>query len=69
VLQLEAQSQAIAELSSNTLEQRFASLESGDVDDELAAMKAQLSGSAPASLPASDEDEELKRLRSQLEDV
>lgn len=68
VLQLEAQSQAIAELSSNTIEQRFASLESGDVDEELAAMKAQLSSAAPASLPQA-EDEEMRRLRSQIEDA
>lgn len=43
VLQLEAQSEAIAELGADDLEKRFAHLESGDsVDDELAAMKAQL---------------------------
>lgn len=68
VLQLEAQSQAIAELSNNTIEQRFAALESSDVDEELAVMKAQLSSAAPASLPQA-EDEEMRRLRSQLEDV
>ncbi|NEQ25294.1 MAG: PspA/IM30 family protein [Microcoleus sp. SIO2G3] len=69
VLQLEAQSEAIAELSSNTIEQQFAQLESSDVDEELAALKAQLSGSAPASLPQGKEDEELRKLRSQLEDA
>ena len=43
VLQLEAQSEAIAELGTDDLEKRFASLEGGDtVDEELAAMKAQL---------------------------
>ena len=43
VLQLEAQSEAIAELGADDLEKRFASLEGGEsVDDELAAMKAQL---------------------------
>jgi phage shock protein A len=43
VLQLEAQSEAIAELGTDDLEKQFASLEGGDtVDEELAAMKAQL---------------------------
>lgn len=76
VLQLEARSQAIAELSTDTLEQKFASLESGDVDAELAVMKAQLSGgSAQGSLPAGQPatssgtvDVELEQLRAQLED-
>jgi phage shock protein A len=78
VLQLEAQSQAIAELSENTVEKRFAELESGnDVDTELEAMKAQLaSGSTPTSLPAGQpspssrfiDDPDLERLRAQLED-
>lgn len=71
VLQLEAKSEAIAELSNNTLEQQFASLESGDVEAELAALKAQISGS-PASLPAGSAasqstDEDLEKLRLQLE--
>lgn len=77
VLQLEAQSEAIAELSNNTLEQQFAALESGsDVDAELAAMKAELlGGSAPqASLPGqatptpASREGELEQLRSQLEE-
>jgi phage shock protein A len=54
VLQLEAQSEAIAELGSDDLQKKFASLESSnDIDTELAAMKAQiLSGSKePAQLP------------------
>ncbi|MDX2216323.1 MAG: PspA/IM30 family protein [Oculatellaceae cyanobacterium bins.114] len=77
VLQLEARSQAIAELSTDTLEQKFASLESGgDVDAELAAMKAQLSGgstqsSLPASRPATSNpaiDAELEQLRAQLDE-
>ncbi|MBW4614175.1 MAG: PspA/IM30 family protein [Desmonostoc vinosum HA7617-LM4] len=43
VLQIEAQSEAIAQLGSDELETKFASLESGnDVDAELAAMKAQV---------------------------
>ncbi|HEY9807322.1 MAG TPA: PspA/IM30 family protein, partial [Candidatus Obscuribacterales bacterium] len=56
VLQLEAQSEAIAELGTDDLEKRFASLEGGDtVDEELAAMKAQLlSGTeSSAQLPPS----------------
>jgi len=57
VLQMEAKSQAAAELAGSDLESQFALLESGgDVDDELAAMKAQLlGGAAPdqAQLPSS----------------
>jgi phage shock protein A len=54
VLQLEAQSEAIAELGSDDLQKKFAALESGnDIDRELAQMKSQiLSGSKePAQLP------------------
>jgi len=48
VLQMEARSQAAAELAGADLESQFAQLEAGsDVDDELAQMKAQLLGSAP----------------------
>ncbi|MGL4622317.1 MAG: PspA/IM30 family protein, partial [Chroococcidiopsis sp.] len=48
VLQLEAQSEAIAELSSDDLQKQFATLEaSSDIDSELANMKAQLSGQTP----------------------
>ena len=54
VLQLEAQSEAIAELGTDDLQKKFASLEaSNDIDQELATMKAQLSGSKPAQLPES----------------
>ncbi len=43
VMQLEARSEAIAELGTNDLEKKFLSLEAvGDVDAELAAMKTQL---------------------------
>ncbi len=42
VLQLEARSQAAAELAGADLESQFASLESGDVDLELEAMKQQM---------------------------
>lgn len=54
VLQLEAQSEAIAELGTDDLQKKFASLESAnDIDAELAAMKAQIpSGTEnPAQLP------------------
>ncbi|MBV8885239.1 MAG: PspA/IM30 family protein [Chroococcidiopsidaceae cyanobacterium CP_BM_RX_35] len=54
VLQLEAQSQAIAELGTDDLQKQFAALESSsDVDAELASMKAQMLPSAkePAQLP------------------
>ncbi|HEY9643244.1 MAG TPA: PspA/IM30 family protein [Coleofasciculaceae cyanobacterium] len=50
VLQMEARSQAVAELAGADLESQFAQLESGsNVDDELAAMKAQLLGGTPAN--------------------
>ncbi|QLE43252.1 PspA/IM30 family protein [Nostoc sp. C052] len=42
VLQIEAQSEAIAKLSSDDLETQFTSLESNDVDTELAAMKVKV---------------------------
>ncbi|MCS6814964.1 MAG: PspA/IM30 family protein [Cyanobacteria bacterium] len=81
VLELEARSQGIAELGGIDLESQFARLESGsNVDDELAAMKAQLAGSAPAgSLPAASQpsaapqdaivDAELEALKNQLDQL
>lgn len=82
VLQMEARSQAAAELAGADLESQFAALESGtDVDDELAAMKAQLLGGAPANqaqLPPSQAgsapqdvavDEELEALKTQLDQL
>lgn len=83
VLQIEARSQAAAELAGADLESQFALLESGsDVDDELAAMKAQLLGSATpqnqAQLPAGTAtanqpkdavDAELEALKSQLDQL
>lgn len=69
VLELEARSEAIAELNSDTLEKRFAALESSsNVDAELQALKAQLAGGPSASLPANTPDPELEKLRSQLEE-
>lgn len=53
VLQLEARSEALAEMGADDLEQKFASLQDGGgVDAELAAMKAQmLTGSKPPQFP------------------
>lgn len=55
VLQLEAQSEAIAQLGTDDLEKKFAALEGGsDVDRELEAMKANmLNGNNAAQLPSS----------------
>lgn len=82
VLEMEARSQAAYELAGNELEQQFAMLESGsDVDDELAAMKAQLTGGSVSqqALPASEEkktapsdsavDAELEALRKQIDNL
>lgn len=81
VLMMEARSQSAAELAGADLEQQFAMLEGGsNVDDELAAMKAQLlTGAAPTqeALPAAGQsnapkaekggvDAELEELRKQL---
>jgi phage shock protein A len=54
VMQLEARSQAMAELGSNDLEKKFLALESGgDVDAQLVAMKAQmLPGNNTPKLPS-----------------
>ncbi len=53
VLQLEARSEALAEIGADDLEQKFASLQDGGgVEAELAAMKAQMfTGSKQAHLP------------------
>ncbi|MFE4107408.1 PspA/IM30 family protein [Almyronema epifaneia] len=58
VHQLEAQSDAIAELNADSLEAQFAALEGGnDVDAELAAMKSRMiTGSEQANLPPAEED-------------
>lgn len=79
VLQMEARSQAAAELAGADLESQFAMLEAGsDVDDELAAMKAQLiSGSTQSNCPSSDSsnlkdaafDAELEELKRQLDQL
>ncbi|MDG2991266.1 PspA/IM30 family protein [Candidatus Synechococcus calcipolaris G9] len=69
VLQMEAQSQAVAELSTDSLEAKFAELESGgSAEAELAALKQQLS-TPSAQLPeaAVAYDPELEALKRQLE--
>ncbi|MCT7985156.1 PspA/IM30 family protein [Laspinema sp. A4] len=77
VMQLEARSEAVAALGGDDLEKKFASLESGgEVDEELMAMKAQISGSNPArpelqpvSAPRDPEIEgELQKLRDRMEE-
>ncbi|KGF72171.1 phage-shock protein [Neosynechococcus sphagnicola sy1] len=57
VLQLEARSEAIAELGTDELEKRFEQLGAADdIDQELAAMKAQIASSPEAAaLPAANE--------------
>jgi phage shock protein A len=71
VLQMEAQAEAVAELGTDDLEKRIASLgEADEVEAELAALKSQLGGSPQSdSLPSLAEDPELKRLRSQINDA
>jgi phage shock protein A len=86
VLEQEARSQAVGELGGYGIEQQFAQLESStDVDDELAMLKAQMSGGAlpAASSPATPQieasktaaptdgviDAELEELRSKLNDL
>jgi phage shock protein A len=83
ILQMEAKSQAAAELAGADLESQFAALEAGsDVESELAAMKAQLSGGSvgQASLPAGETptvdapkdavvDAELEALKQELDSL
>jgi phage shock protein A len=82
VLQMEAVSQSAAELGGVGLEQQFAALEAGSgIDDELAQMKAQLSGGSPSqqALPSgsttnnpstsSPVDAELEELRKQINNM
>ncbi|MBD2771228.1 PspA/IM30 family protein [Iningainema tapete] len=82
VMLQEARAQSLGELAGQDLETQFAKLESGsDVDDELAALKAQMSlpgGSASqpklpqqTSAPKSNEvvDAELESLRKQLDQM
>ena len=82
VLQMEAQSQAAAELAGADLESQFAALESGgDIDLELAAMKQQMLGPSdePEQLPQgqttagtpqdAEVDAELEELKSQIDNL
>lgn len=79
VLELEARSEAIAELGTDDLEKKFSRLESGSVDAELEAMKAEMitgnqpSAQLPASQPSPVKDPaieaELGKLRSQAEEI
>ncbi len=81
---LEAQSEAVAELTGDTLEGKFAALESGtdsDVDAELAFLKASVQGSLPSGDPkgaeppettppsASEVDDELEKLRRDIDNL
>lgn len=77
VLQLEANSEAIAELNSgDPLEKQFKALESGSVDDELVALKAKLTAGESTAASLSDGaknasnpiDAELEQLRAKLEE-
>jgi phage shock protein A len=63
VMQLEAQAEVAAEMSTDSLERKFAALgETADIDAELASMKNQLvGGAAPAAL-----DPELEKLRREI---
>lgn len=78
VLQFEARSQAAGELAGADLESQFTALEAGgDVDDELMALKAQLTGGSvsqpqlEATKTQSNDvvDAELDRLRKELNDL
>jgi phage shock protein A len=84
VLQLEARSEAIAELAGDNLESQFASLEAGNVDEDLMRLKAELDGQKvplppaepqvalppPSAIPVSDDpvDAEFEALKRKLED-
>lgn len=68
VMEMEARSQAVAELNADTLEAKFAALESGSVEEDLARLKAELA--SPQQLPSASApayDPELEALRRQLE--
>lgn len=76
VVQLEARSAALAELTQDTVEHQFAALEQGTVDEDLAELKRKMvgesaptSGSLPSSGTAQSSDPELDELRSRLENA
>jgi phage shock protein A len=76
VMDLEARSEAIEEMGGDQLEQQFSSLESSNVDDELAAMKAQMSGGrSPQQISGAsqegnngDIEAQLKQMRTSSEE-
>jgi len=72
VFELEAESEAAQSLGGDSLDEKFAALESGgDVDADMAEMKAQLGGlQSRGALPAGQEqevDRELEALRAELD--
>ncbi|MEA5538817.1 PspA/IM30 family protein [Limnoraphis robusta Tam1] len=84
VLQMEARSNAAGELAGADLESQFKALEAGNVDDDLAALKAQMQlgpAQTQAQLPPSqastpqtpaqktEVDAELEELRKQLDNL
>jgi phage shock protein A len=77
VMELEARSEAVAALGGDDLEKKFASLESGgQVEDELTALKSQISGSSPgrpelqgrSSPPDPEIEGELQKLRDRMDE-
>lgn len=81
VMLQEARAQSVSELATDNLEGQFAALEAGsDVDDELAALKAQMSlpggttnqalpPATPATAPTEPVDSELEQLKRQLDQL
>lgn len=84
VLQMEARSQAAGEIAGADLESQFKALEAGNVDDDLAALKAQMQlgpaqtqGSLPPSQASTPQtpaqktevDAELEQLRKELDNL
>lgn len=80
VMQMEAQAEATAELAEgDAIERQFRALEGGgDIDAELASLKAQLTGNSSSRLPSAsgstssaqsaEIDSELEQLRAKLEE-
>jgi len=78
VMRMEAESDAIGQISSGSsgLEAQFAALEAGNVDDELAMMKKQITGDVPKQAstdkpkPVTDSiDAELEELRRKAKEL
>jgi phage shock protein A len=70
VLMAEAKASAAAELGMDEVENRFKQLEQSNVDEDLAALKAKMLSSSPATpaleAPNTSEDAELEALRKEL---